>query len=1149
MKFKRTISNCDTWSTREQLCLASSVLKSGDQNWISVSRSLKPFVEKEPLRPTDWFSPKLCAIQYACLLENADTPKRKKRESGETTGESIVRKLTQERVTELSQMLNRQREEYLRLKADLNHFKSSAISDEKLEKMWLDIQQEEREMEQKTRTHMAWLAKRQQQQKQDMSSPSISTSIVTQTRKAVESTTEVLQESTATESSTENDEEKKTNRGGRSPLLTSLLKSPSPTTQTAQSFPSTPVQVSSPTITSLLGSSPKALNAQMAQKVSPQLQQLVSTAIASANTTPERPSVGAPTLSMLLEMPASTQRGSLPNLQTTTPTTNVSHAQQQQTTTTVAATSQVHNFQQAAQSQTQVQQAIQNEAMAATMSTVPATVTTSTNMPVSENMQMQIIDHIDVIRKDIMVDVMDKDEINDIIGDIEELIKEEIKEDIPSSPQTIDTSGSTTTATTTAVINSLTSMSQQATEVLIPTTGPRPQPRDVDEAVSLSDSPQSEMAIEEIDSSTSNIAEIIGTVAIDSQEPKIIVTEITETIPNTSETKSETSTCEKRTTLTEQLVPKTEIKDEETSNDIPMEEKQSDAETKSMDASSNVEIEKNNSKLLGDTKETINETTEDVEEEAEEEEEEETEVTAPVYKESSDSVKERKEPPEDIEGKHNAGLDQLEIYLAKITGDQQDVPSAEIVSISSEVTNDLPSAEDTEKSQDISLILEDDESSQSTESKKKEEKMTEERIVENMVENTESLESFKEESIKEKNVVEIKEESSIKSQTEETNEETLEIGTELKKEKIKDSSEDATSSILQDVEVKEEEADKGPTDENEDTKQVTIEEAKSVKSEPVEATTAEAEIHIKKTESAEVKSEESKIETEPEVSDLFHRKSPLHSSSEEDKKEKMEVKEKKEEKDDVTKTTEGEQSIKKEVESTIVEEPGELDEEESSLSKLSSNRAMKTYSKKQNIAVDSEPENESTGEGADYRAWKKAVMLVYNRLATHKYASVFLRPITEDQAPGYHSVIFRPMDLSTIKKNIDNGTIRSTMHFQRDVMLMFQNAIMYNKHDTFIFKMAVSMQEECLQHMQARKRFYLLFITLIQIIYSFLLMTADILVQATGEGTFRRETRTAASSSSETNENSLKRKRSHITPSPHDTDTPRSKKRRKSEND
>lgn len=36
----------------------------------------------------------------------------------------------------------------------------------------------------------------------------------------------------------------------------------------------------------------------------------------------------------------------------------------------------------------------------------------------------------------------------------------------------------------------------------------------------------------------------------------------------------------------------------------------------------------------------------------------------------------------------------------------------------------------------------------------------------------------------------------------------------------------------------------------------------------------------------------------------------------------------------------------------------------------------------------------------DYRNWKKSVMLVYNRLATNKYASLFLKPITDDQAPG-----------------------------------------------------------------------------------------------------------------------------------------------------
>ena len=80
----------DEWSTREKLCLASSVLKSGDQNWSdsaifmsqvlifksnpirsSVSRPLKTF--SEPNRPNDWFHQKLCALQYQSLLEKIET--------------------------------------------------------------------------------------------------------------------------------------------------------------------------------------------------------------------------------------------------------------------------------------------------------------------------------------------------------------------------------------------------------------------------------------------------------------------------------------------------------------------------------------------------------------------------------------------------------------------------------------------------------------------------------------------------------------------------------------------------------------------------------------------------------------------------------------------------------------------------------------------------------------------------------------------------------------------------------------------------------------------------------------------------------------------------------------------------------------------
>ena len=1225
----------DNWSTREQLCLASSVLKSGDQNWMSVSKTMKAFVEKENPRPPDWFSQKSCAIQYAHLLENADTPKRKKRESGETTGESIVGRLTRERIAELGQILAQQRDDYRRLKAEMNIVVAGSVTEAKLREMWMTIEQEldgDRELEQKSKTHTAWLVKRQQ--KQELNSLPQGVSNINQRKP-----TEIIMETLETAEVTDEDEKK--NRGGRSPLLTSLLKSPSPTMQIQAS--ATTAQASSPTITSLLGSSPKVPNSQLTQNVSSQLHRIVDPVI--SNTPPSvepRPSVGAPTLSMLLEMPANTQRGPLPNLQAAT--TIVS----QQNLQTAAHTTR--------QPQPVQPVTIQNDAPASTQSLLLC----AASIPVNKSM-VQIIDNIDdVIRKDIMSDVMDKDEINEIIGDLEEIIKEEIT----GSPPALDTAATTINALTLPHIHQ------------VPMVTERPEPRDVDEVASLSNSPESEMAIEEIDSSTSNIAEIIGTVAIEPQEPKIIVAEITESITNLSEeVKSEESTCDDRVLLYDQLVPQLDARNGENGKDAPLEQKPVGDEFDTMDSTLKAKVEGNNSKMPtkplvyndddddeddddkddkdsggdddnnnnddddeededddeddddddddndddndddddddddddvdddddggggsgvgiggggggGDDDDNDNdddddddhddddeddnnhlrdsdhdrdrdhvaneemgeegeggggggeeaeEEEEEEEEEAEEEEEEddveeqheadgaeeeEIEAIVPEAKVDSPSNQSQRECLVQLENKDNQVLDQLEMHLAKITGEQQPLPMAEVVSDSFKVSDtNLPSTEDTEKSQDISLILEDDESTHSLDTKKQ---ITEENMNENTIESTESQQgSFKEEPvivIKEKAIIEVSRESMEKSQEEQT-EETLEIYTDdkSKQEDTEDSSKDIVAScILQDIEIKEEEMD-DTTIVQDPAESVSLEEeAKTCREKCMDSIKPETDVSIIKKREAALE-EANKVEEEP--------KSRLEGNLvPEVKKDEIQLeKEDEEDKKDVA----NEPHTRKEIESVInaTEDTVELDEEESSLSKLSGGRAMKTYSKKQNASIDSEPENEGTGEGADYRAWKKAVMLVYNRLATHKYASVFLRPITEDQAPGYHSVIFRPMDLLTIKKNIDNGTIRSTMHFQRDVMLMFQNAIMYNKHDTFIYKMAVSMQEECLQHMQ-------------------------ILVQVTGEGTLGRETRTAASSSHrETSDGGVKRKRSHITPSPHDTDGPRSRKRRKSEND
>ncbi|XP_069052155.1 bromodomain-containing protein 8 isoform X3 [Lepisosteus oculatus] len=100
------------------------------------------------------------------------------------------------------------------------------------------------------------------------------------------------------------------------------------------------------------------------------------------------------------------------------------------------------------------------------------------------------------------------------------------------------------------------------------------------------------------------------------------------------------------------------------------------------------------------------------------------------------------------------------------------------------------------------------------------------------------------------------------------------------------------------------------------------------------------------------------------------------------------------------------------------------------------------------------------------KIWKKSIMLVWRAAANHRYANVFLQPVTDDIAPGYHSIVHRPMDLSTIKKNIENGLIRTTAEFQRDIMLMFQNAVMYNSSDHDVYHMALEMQRDVLEQIQ-----------------------------------------------------------------------------------
>eukprot|EP00009_Paramoeba_aestuarina_P015276 CAMPEP_0201525356 /NCGR_PEP_ID=MMETSP0161_2-20130828/27935_1 /ASSEMBLY_ACC=CAM_ASM_000251 /TAXON_ID=180227 /ORGANISM="Neoparamoeba aestuarina, Strain SoJaBio B1-5/56/2" /LENGTH=290 /DNA_ID=CAMNT_0047925243 /DNA_START=70 /DNA_END=939 /DNA_ORIENTATION=- len=71
------------------------------------------------------------------------------------------------------------------------------------------------------------------------------------------------------------------------------------------------------------------------------------------------------------------------------------------------------------------------------------------------------------------------------------------------------------------------------------------------------------------------------------------------------------------------------------------------------------------------------------------------------------------------------------------------------------------------------------------------------------------------------------------------------------------------------------------------------------------------------------------------------------------------------------------------------------------------------------------------------------LLFVWRSVVTHIYASPFLVPVKESEAPNYYSIISHPMDLSTIRKKIDAFEYRSGEDLMEDVALMCENCRTY----------------------------------------------------------------------------------------------------------
>lgn len=67
------------------------------------------------------------------------------------------------------------------------------------------------------------------------------------------------------------------------------------------------------------------------------------------------------------------------------------------------------------------------------------------------------------------------------------------------------------------------------------------------------------------------------------------------------------------------------------------------------------------------------------------------------------------------------------------------------------------------------------------------------------------------------------------------------------------------------------------------------------------------------------------------------------------------------------------------------------------------------------------------------------------------FAQYFYDPVSEEYAPNYYKIIKRPMDMSTLKKNLDQKVYSDANAFYDDFQLMISNCVRFNPVGTLVY--------------------------------------------------------------------------------------------------
>lgn len=118
-------------------------------------------------------------------------------------------------------------------------------------------------------------------------------------------------------------------------------------------------------------------------------------------------------------------------------------------------------------------------------------------------------------------------------------------------------------------------------------------------------------------------------------------------------------------------------------------------------------------------------------------------------------------------------------------------------------------------------------------------------------------------------------------------------------------------------------------------------------------------------------------------------------------------------------------------------------------------------------AVEEDEPGPSNGRGrkktqsAPDKKFQNVINMLHSSISQHRYGNIFHNPIKKQDASDYHDIVKRPMDLKTIKQRVKEGVISNSLEFQRDVYLMFANAMIYNRPGSEIHAMAEEVSCAC----------------------------------------------------------------------------------------